>query len=437
VIVYFFTLLVFILIYKINRFTLKKLFLQPLSFAIFGVVFITIIVPIIQYLDNYYHFANYSWDIKLSALTYALLYLMVLVLSYKIFKPQNDIHVFHTYSLSLAYERKLVLANIILVVFCTLSLIKVIHEFDYSTFLANRITLLKGFGGLILPIYSLSLLTCLFYIKKTANLKSLKNIIFFGSLLLFQLLVFSLVGNRNSFFITVFLLFLTVLFFGKRLTITKKVKNTLMIVIVLLLFTVTGYMRMRLSNQLSLSTIYANLDEIIVSGFIKVFLNHELLQWLMQFPNKWELQHGNTFLAAISNFIPREIWPDKPLGAGPIIRNFIFPGSYYIGGENLTSYTTGIITESFMNFSWLGIVFVAPFHGIILAQIDRLRRKSFTPLTLALYFYCLYFFCFAIFFSEFLGLLSRFIGSSLIFWVIYFINRKQIARCKRELYEKN
>lgn len=59
-------------------------------------------------------------------------------------------------------------------------------------------------------------------------------------------------------------------------------------------------------------------------------------------------QYGLTFLTVITNFVPRTIWPGKPDSAGVIITKHI-DGYYY---SDTSNYSTGIITESVMNFGY-------------------------------------------------------------------------------------
>src|SRR5690606_28382955 len=57
------------------------------------------------------------------------------------------------------------------------------------------------------------------------------------------------------------------------------------------------------------------------------FGNHENVLFLIERPG-YDLAYGKTLLAAATVFIPRSIWPDKPIGAGPMMKNTVTPGSY-------------------------------------------------------------------------------------------------------------
>jgi len=95
-------------------------------------------------------------------------------------------------------------------------------------------------------------------------------------------------------------------------------------------------------------------DNIVFYSIDGAFGNDENLLWLIE--NDSERFYGMTYLAAILNVIPRKIWPDKPLGAGPRLKNEIYPGSYVVGSAGNSSLTTGLFTEAFQNFGWAGFV---------------------------------------------------------------------------------
>jgi oligosaccharide repeat unit polymerase len=57
-----------------------------------------------------------------------------------------------------------------------------------------------------------------------------------------------------------------------------------------------------------------------------------------------ELQHGSTFLTGITNFVPRNLWPDKPLAATDIMESILHIEDWK------SDKTTGIITEFIINF---------------------------------------------------------------------------------------
>ncbi|WP_280369519.1 O-antigen polymerase [Pseudomonas sp. BN411] len=138
----------------------------------------------------------------------------------------------------------------------------------------------------------------------------------------------------------------------------------------------------------------------ISQNVVTTYGNQEILLWLSS--NDHDFLLGKTFFAAALGMVPRSFWPGKPLGGGPALRNMIYPGSYDLeGGANLTSYTTGLPVESYMNFGWFG-VFVGLLFGAGLAAIARLLLWAKSPIALGVLAVILFHSVF-ICYSEFFG----------------------------------
>jgi hypothetical protein len=75
---------------------------------------------------------------------------------------------------------------------------------------------------------------------------------------------------------------------------------------------------------------------------------------------------GETFLTAITNMIPRDIWPDKPRTGGVVLTEE-YTGNEWFGLSNLS---TGIYPESMLNFGIIGgLVFGTIFYSAIFAAV--------------------------------------------------------------------
>lgn len=98
--------------------------------------------------------------------------------------------------------------------------------------------------------------------------------------------------------------------------------------------------------------------------------------WLVENVGFNEMIGGRSFVAVLAAPVPRALWPEKPVGGGPELRNLIHPGSYdIVGGRNLTSYSPGIIAESYMNF-WIFGLFLGPLlYGAILGGVTFLAGR--------------------------------------------------------------
>jgi len=66
------------------------------------------------------------------------------------------------------------------------------------------------------------------------------------------------------------------------------------------------------------------------------------------------LHYGSTFIAALTNVIPRPLWPAKPDSAGLVITKD-YLGNRWLGASNLNA---GLLAESMMNFGiGIGLIF--------------------------------------------------------------------------------
>jgi len=90
-----------------------------------------------------------------------------------------------------------------------------------------------------------------------------------------------------------------------------------------------------------------------------------------------DLHYGSTFVAALTNMIPRPLWPEKPDGAGPAITKD-YLGDRWLGTSNLNA---GFIVESIMNFGF-GVGLPFGFIGLAAAMAFLIRRYRSVMLAL-------------------------------------------------------
>lgn len=70
------------------------------------------------------------------------------------------------------------------------------------------------------------------------------------------------------------------------------------------------------------------------------------LQLVLASDREPRLQYGLTFLSALTNLVPRGVWPEKP-DTGGVVLTKTYTGDAWQGGSNLS---TGILTEGMLNF---------------------------------------------------------------------------------------
>ena len=83
--------------------------------------------------------------------------------------------------------------------------------------------------------------------------------------------------------------------------------------------------------------------------------------------NSEEYLYGKTLFKLFFSFIPREIWPTKPLDTNLLIvelreNNFVF-----VGG---TSQSVTLLGEVFWNFGWIGTLIVFYIFGLFAKNFD-------------------------------------------------------------------
>lgn len=116
------------------------------------------------------------------------------------------------------------------------------------------------------------------------------------------------------------------------------------------------------------------------------FSEFENALWLIENRAQIDLQGGSTFLAAAVWPVPRALWKDKPMGAGPLMRNLTMPYAFEQGSDdNRSPVTTGLPAESYMNFGLLGFPAMALIYGGFLAFIGWLLGHVQNPFTFGLF----------------------------------------------------
>lgn len=238
--------------------------------------------------------------------------------------------------------------------------------------------------------------------------RKLLSWIVFAGILFYTVRYYSMMQSRNS-IILMFVTLGSVLFFyrNRPLRLSGKGRKTIAIgAVALALFGWLGY-QITVSRYSGVDNWYAEaaLDNILFTLLDGPFGNDENLLWLTErgHPYLW----GQSYFAGFTNLIPRSIWPDKPWGAGPEIRNLIYPGSYVLGAEGNSSITTGFLTEARMNLGLAGILAMAALWAWIMRRMVRSLLRARTVFAQTMLIFSLSFLSTAFVYSEFLGFFSR------------------------------
>ena len=169
-------------------------------------------------------------------------------------------------------------------------------------------------------------------------------------------------------------------------------------------------------------------ERLIVYSIDGSFGNDENLLWLAE-NNNHELLYGRTYIAGILVIIPRRIWPDKLLGAGPYLINLIRPGSYIEGAYGNNSLTTGLLTESFMNFGFLGMFGGVIAWAFLSSRFIRAFHSSVNLFYRTAFLICALLVSTTFLYQEFLGFFGRsFIVVVPLFVIGFIVGTPRTAR---------
>lgn len=282
-------------------------------------------------------------------------------------------------------ENMVVAVSLVLVLLGSIPILKLIAEHGIASYAANRIILGAGLGYATLLLtagvtgFAILFANRLIHATPFKRLRAVKV----PALLVISVTAGVLLFSRTRMLMPFALLFLLWILIRKRGQVNRRAFLALAACSALIL-----------SAGLFLGSareaVMANkFDDIVgaerladrLDPLVKSFGNQENLLWLMDYQRSALL--GKTFAAVAVGFVPRALWTNKPVGGGPAIRNMIVPGSYDLEtGESLTSYTTGLPAEAYMNFGWFGLG-IAPLAGFLLAWLAGALKTRDTPIELA------------------------------------------------------
>ncbi|RUO62640.1 O-antigen polymerase [Pseudidiomarina insulisalsae] len=282
-------------------------------------------------------------------------------------------------------------------------------------FLINRISILKDFSAFTVVLNMLIFLGASLFFRYL-QMRNLKSMIFFVLFSLSLFILFSLIGSRNSIFIYIGVLLFAYLVCFRKISIFK---FSAVGAFSFLSLAVVGSIRTRLED---LNT--GMLKESIHKSFestISVFGNDEILRFLITRRDDFSLQMGDTFMSGFLSIVPRFFWEGKPLGAGPLVTNLINPNSYIYGSEGISSYTTGIVAESYLNFGIFGGILCGFVWAVLMYLVGKYKTKS--SLTFYLQVFVMFMLSASIFYSEFLGFAIRIYIISIFTWSVLFVSK--------------
>jgi oligosaccharide repeat unit polymerase len=131
--------------------------------------------------------------------------------------------------------------------------------------------------------------------------------------------------------------------------------------------------------------------------------------------------YGYQFLGPLLFFIPRSLWPEKPVGSGDYLSTTI--------GLTFDNISASLITEGYINFGVLGVCLYGIILGALVSKFDykfwNCSSRKASILTRVRYIYSIPAFFFMMR-GDLMSSISSFVGILLALEIIYFIIHFQI-----------
>lgn len=403
---------VFFVAYK---FGIGRAVLDPVTLSFMFFSLIHVFLPVMQSLSDFYRYDSYEVEVVIVTVIYSLFFQLIFVFSYLIFKGRSVVYsgynfnffrfkcLFYTAVFSFVISGYFIYKNI-----ATIFLI------GQSEYMRDRISLGVGQGFQLLISHWVYVSCILFFMVYFLARRYGFKIMFFGkrSFLLFFILslalnvfYYSINSNRNSLFVLVILL----IFFGFSMSsyVFRKFRlvdlKIVSIIFFIILLVGVGFHYLGKARHGAIKVDDSSYG--IEKSLNGAFGNHENVMWL--YDNNFNYSLGATYVAGFLNVVPRSIWPDKPTGAGPVLKNMIYPGDYIVGERGNSSLTTGLITESIMNFGFFGALLFSVAFGAIVARVASFFYRSNNPGWKIFSGYLLVLLTTQFYYAEFLGFISR------------------------------
>ncbi len=413
---------------------LDRLFANPILVFVLSVGFIYGFIPWLKELYDVQTYPfYYAIDAKLGALLFSLLFCLAGIGGYAFAGGLSRPALPAVRPLSLRERRRVLVLVGVPAMCAVLYLARTVSAYDLADYMKDRIMIRRGMGPAVVLAfaaicYSAILVTNFLAARRTPGAALGRwRLLPIGAVVLLVAVAFVAMGNRNFVFILIAILLLAALSIypgrlGRALLLAP--------VLLALALGLSAWAKIRttLDSADASSVASEGATQLLVYGLNGAFGNAENLVWLAQNESAWNLVYGETVFAAAVNPVPRALWPDKPFGGGPALRNMIYPGSYTLDGEKLTSYTTGLPTEGYMNFGLPGLILFGLVNGACLAGIRNVyaRRREVTPVGVVVYSFSIFMFSSGFLYMELLGGWSRYFITLLLLSAVAWLGNRPV-----------
>jgi oligosaccharide repeat unit polymerase len=439
-------ILIFIALLITSLFFIKKIpekgwlarITHPLGFFTIFFAFVYYFVPILQIIGDvsrYKETFEYDNLNTYLAAIFSFIFQMAVYFGYRI-TGGGRIDKSTIRNAALNFDRK---SGILLIISSFLFFIGVYFSYgivqyivtDYANYMTDRIDYLSGYGYqlILLKFSSVSVLLLMFCAIKNNNIKWRASIL---TVILINFVINAMIGSRtSSIILIIYLLFsIYLIYVGKNI---KKL-IFLSIPILIIVFSMITYLG-QIRDAIKVEGINFSNDEIFSKSTWKnniesVSINYGMTELASKYMSlEKNPAYGATFIAGLVNFVPRAIWDEKPTGGGPFLVNTLNPGAYNLGKGGNSSLTTGIVLESYMNFSWLGFV-VGFIYGLIISKLVKYSLRLRNSVSVIIFILLWFALGMSFVSAEFLGVFS--VVMILIIPSLFFSETYTLARFKRQ-----
>lgn len=388
----------------IRRHGFRVVFYPPVFLLIFyATYFLMPSVPALWFEDTLvyrYVVDGYSFGSWLGAQVYAFVFMLVAAGSSALFLRISTFKKYQQLAVSDPWRRMTVSGRTLYVFLLYLlpaaSMVFVISKVGgvgYEDYMLDRIASRKGLGYVIMPSLWFAITISVLYFN---NLVVRKNLYFLPVLVLLLVAYVAAhlyLGSKSRGLIVIAYGLLVFLFYRAAMQdvgLQKLLVSAALIIGISFVGLRFGDIREAVTKGVSVEAVNTRADKSMLFSKFNAFGAIENTVWLVENMRPAEVSYGGNFVSIVVGPIPRAIWPNKPVGGGPYLRNMISPGSYdIVSGSRLTSYSPGIIAESYMAFWAFGIFIIGPLFGLALALFGRLLRRVRSSLALVVWVICL------------------------------------------------
>jgi len=194
----------------------------------------------------------------------------------------------------------------------------------------------------------------------------------------FQCIYFGLITGVRKYLFFLFFALLTVLLLRHGRESLPKFRVAVALTLLLVFFSAWGAIRSRPLTALlgaELTSAYnapKDLHEGYVASVAGPFSTACLVFEL--FPDQEPFRHGKTLMVTLLGFIPRAVWPEKPIGIGKEITRYIV-GPFYEPSHGFNVAVT-LPGDFYLNFGWFGVVLGGFSLGMVCRTVKSYAVKG-------------------------------------------------------------